>query len=303
MAMVTLRLNNFEPSYSLDWVYTNWEVSTAKNFDRSTLVASSYEDRNNKHSIFFDIPLEPGKKYYARAQIVSSKGAHKWTNLHTWTHKGYDDIDNIRDMPSAIASPDHVTDSNPQLHIPTGFTIKGKDFACVGDAVHTSTSYWIEDLDGKVVWKNLNNEIMLNNILVDDIILNDGNVYRIKMCYHSSSDDISPISTFTIFVGGTSTDVNLLKVKGSITKKNIALGSNIPVLLYKKEKAKTFSLKVLGYKDKSSYIVVDVSTDLTTTEPKLIIPVGSLRDNEVYVLLGKYDNEDYWRHIITNTYS
>ena len=144
---------------------------------------------------------------------------------------------------------------------------------------------------------------MLNNILVDDIILNDGNVYRIKMCYHSSSDDISPISTFTIFVGGTSTDVNLLKVKGSITKKNIALGSNIPVLLYKKEKANTFSLKVLGYKDKSSYIVVDVSTDLTTTEPKLIIPVGSLRDNEVYVLLGKYDNEDYWRHIITNTYS
>lgn len=303
MAMVTLRLNNVIPSYRLDWIYTNWEVGTKKNFERSSLVASSYEDRNNRQSIFFDIPLEPGKKYYARAQIVSSKGAHKWTNLHVFTHKGYDDIEDLKDMPSMIASPDLTTDSNPKVHIPTGFTIKGKDFSCRGDAVHTSTSYWIEDLDGNVVWKNLKNETILNNILVDDIILNDGNIYRIKMCYHSSSDDTSPIATRTVLIGGSSTDINLLKVKGCITKRNITAGSDIPVILYRRNNANSFSLKVLAYRNQTSYIAVDKSIDLTVREPKITIPVSSLREKEVYVLLGKYDNEDYWRHILCNTYS
>ena len=55
MSMLVLRLKNIDTSNNVDWVYTNWEISTAKNFDRSKLVFSSYEDRINRASIFVEI--------------------------------------------------------------------------------------------------------------------------------------------------------------------------------------------------------------------------------------------------------
>lgn len=302
MSMVTLRLNNIDPSYNLDWIYTNWEVSTAKNFDRSQIVVSSYEDRVNKQAIFFEVELNPGRKYYARAQIVTNKGAHKWTNLNVWTHKGYSDIDNTRDMPSVISSPHPYTDSNPNNHVPTGFTIKCRDFGCIGDAVHTATSYWIEDIEGNVVWKNLRNTVFLNSILVDDVILDDGKIYRAKAMFHSSSDDTSPIATYTFSVGGVTKDGNISKISAVVSKKTAMSNTDAVVHLFPKEGALKIHVRITGYRDQSAFIAMDKEADLTVGDPIITIPRGTVREKEVYIVLCKYDNEDKWCHVIANTY-
>lgn len=53
MSIATLKLNNIDRASNLDWIYTNWELGTARNYEPSSLVATSYRDAINKHSIAF----------------------------------------------------------------------------------------------------------------------------------------------------------------------------------------------------------------------------------------------------------
>lgn len=301
MSMLVLRLKNIDQTRNVDWIYTNWEISTAKNFERSKIIFSSYEDRVNKSSIFVEMTLNPGTKYYARAQVFTNKGAHKWTNLDVWTHKAFDDLENQSDLPSRVNSPDITTDSIVNDHIPTGFYIICKEFAAIGDATHAATSYWIETLDGKVIWKNLLNEISKDKILVNDIILDNSKVYRIKAVFHASSGDTSQIATKTIFVNAKSSDANVIRVSKAILNADFVSPSiECNISPYKNATKVTIRLQAFSNGRGNTAFEKDVS--LTTTPYTFSMPMDKVKRNTIYLVMLKYDIENNWKHIIFNTF-
>ena len=301
MSMLVLRLKNIDTSNNVDWVYTNWEISTAKNFDRSKLVFSSYEDRINRASIFVEMTLNPGTRYYARAQVVTNKGAHKWTNLDVWTHKAFDDVENQSDLPSRVNSPDITTDSDPRDHVATGFYIIPKEFAAIGDATHVATSYWIETLSGKVIWKSLNDEIFKSKILVDNVILDMNTVYRIKAVFHASSGDSSQIATKTIYVGSKSSDANIIRVSKAISHADfISVAVNTTLNTYKN--AKSVRFKLIGFNNGKGDTAFDTTVNYDTAPYTFSMPMEKIKRNTIYLLMLKYDIEGNWKSIVFNTF-
>ncbi len=316
MSIITLRLRNINKARNVDHIYTNWEISTAKNFDRSRLVYANYEDRWNKASLLIDsqnpgvdhegkerekFELTPGTRYYARAQIVTNKGAHEWSNLQTWIHKPFDDVDGQSDLPTRISSPDVYTDSDVMSHLPTGFTIYTRDFSCIGEATHIATSYWIETLDGKIIWKNLYNTISLHKILVKDVMLRSNTVYRVKAVFHASSNDTSQVSTKAIFVTPSVNDTNTLRITKILSKFDTTQG-DIVIPLYKVPKCKSVEIRIFGYIDGNSELAFETTVDLTKTPAELRLSPDLIKRNNVYLLLIKYDINKVWNHITFNTF-
>lgn len=302
MGLVKLIFRNIDQAKDLDWIYTNWEISTARNFDRTKLVFAEYEDHVNKVMKRINIDLIPGKKYYGRAQVVTNKGAHEWVNLDVFTYVANDTTDNETDLPSRISSPDVYTNSDVNNHVPIGFSIKCRDFDCIGDGVHIATSYWIETLDHKVVWSSLYNETFLNEILVDDTILNYGTVYRVKAIFHSSSNDISQVSTRTIYVQNTTIDANALRISEAIKNKNFKNAADLNINLSKILGADSVEIKLQTYVNKSLELVKETTVDLTQSPAVLTLASAGLEAKRVYSLLLKYSNSDIWISKIFNTY-
>ena len=301
MSMLVLRLRNIDTTNNTDWIYTNWEIATAKNFERSKIIFSEYEDRVNKSSKFVEMTLNPGTKYYARAQVVTNKGAHKWTNLDVWTHKAFDDVENQSDLPSRVNSPDITTDSIVNDHVPTGFYIICKEFAAIGDATHAATSYWIETLDGKVVWKNLLNEISKSKILVNDIILDNNKVYRIKAVFHASSGDSSQIATNTIYVNGKSTDANVIRLGKSIVNADF-VSLSIDTTLNPYKNAKEVAIKIMAFNNGRGVTAYETVTKFDTPPYAVSIPMEKVKRNTIYLVMIKYDIENNWKHMVINTF-
>lgn len=302
MGTVKLIFRNIDQAKDLDWIYTNWEISTARNFDRNKLVFAEYEDHVNKVMKRVIIDLIPGQKYYGRAQVVTNKGAHEWVNLDVFTYVANDTTDTETDLPSRISSPDVYTTSDVNHHVPIGFSIKCRDFDCIGDGVHIATSYWIETLDHKVVWSSLRNEIFLNEIFVDDTILNYGNIYRVKAMFHSSSNDVSQVSTRTIYVQDKSNDANALRISEAIKRKNFNNHDDIVLNLSKVIGAETVTIRLQSYVNKSLELVNEQTVDLTQTPAVYRLPAAGLSAKKVYSLLIKYSNSDIWVSKIFNTY-
>lgn len=302
MSIATLKLNNIDRASNLDWIYTNWELGTARNYEPSSLVATSYRDAINKHSIAFHVDLIPGKRYYARAQVVTNKGAHEWSNLKSWIHKAHEDVEVLTDLPSRISSPHITTDSNFKDHLPTGFYILCKDFGSLGEAVHVATSYWIETLKGKVVWKRLRDEINKNKILVDNVILKHNTVYRIKAVFHSSSNNDSQVSTKTIYVSGKSTDANLIRIRAAIMDYDFDSGADLNVKLGKNGSSTSITVRLLAFDNGTSSLAFEKTVELTGTDNRLIVPRTRLEPRSIYLLLITYNNTPSWKHTILNTF-
>ena len=301
MSMLVLRLRNIDTTNNTDWIYTNWEIATAKNFERSKIIFSAYEDRVNKSSKFVEMTLHPGTKYYARAQVVTNKGAHKWTNLDVWTHKAFDDVENQSDLPSRVNSPDITTDSIVNDHVPTGFYIICKEFAAIGDATHAATSYWIETLDGKVVWKNLLNEISKSKILVNDIILDNNKVYRIKAVFHASSGDSSQIATKTIYINGKSSDANVIRISKAVVNADF-VSISIDTTLSPYKNAKEAAIKIMAFNNGRGVTAYETVTKFDTPPYAVSIPMEKIKRNTIYLVMVKYDIENSWKHMVINTF-
>lgn len=302
MSLITLKLKNINRVDPLDWIYSNWEVATSKNFDPSTIVASSYQDRDHKQAIFLEATLIPGKRYYGRVQVVTNKGAHEWSNLDSWIHKAFENADTLTDLPSRISSPDVTTDSPAKEHLPTGFHILCKEFGALGEAVHVATSYWIEDLKGKVIWKRLRDEIQKNRVLVDNVILKSGAVYRVKAVFHSSSGNDSQISTKTIFVDGRSSDTNMLKIRAAIMDYDFNSGANLVIPLSKVKDKDSITVRLLSFDNGTSTLAFEKEVKIGTGNLKLSIPNNKIQSRAIYLLLVKYNNDESWKHTILNTF-
>lgn len=178
-------------------IATDWEI--ASNLSFSDVILKSEADKVNLTSIIFNEVLDPNKKWYARARVLLETGYTIWGNIDVILPADEDDVVNdADDMPTLVAVPQLSTNSNQYNHTPTMFTITASGFMVIGTAGHESTSWFIEDLDGNVIWSNLYNTIYKTSIEVNDILLKTKTVYRIKAIFHSTSGDSSSIASMPI---------------------------------------------------------------------------------------------------------
>lgn len=195
--MVYLSLDSLEILSQEEHLATDWEVSDRADF--SNIVLSSIEDRVNKTNIIFGTNLDPNTKWYARARALLTTGYTELSNIYVFVPETDVVAATGEDIPSRIAIPLITTNSNPKDHELCLFEIYANGFTTLGNATHYATSWWIEDLDGVVIWSSLDNTIYLNKLPIVDVILKPNSVYTIKAMFHSTSNDHSPIGAYSIY--------------------------------------------------------------------------------------------------------
>lgn len=203
--MVILRIKQLDLDNDVDHLATDWEVSDTLNF--SNIVCKSHEDYQHLRGIIFNVTLDPNKKYYARARALTTNGYTIWGNLDVFTVDNTVELDKNEDLPSNVSIPIIRTKNtdgylDPNSHDTTLFKIEVSGFSVVGNAKLDSTSYWIEDIYGNVMWSSAYNTIFKDEISVQDVILKANSVYRVKAMFHGTNNNSSQISTITIRTNG-----------------------------------------------------------------------------------------------------
>lgn len=287
--MVVLRIKDLNLEEGREHLATDWEVS--RTLDFSNIILRSREDRINLKSIVFNEVLDPNFRYYARAAVLLNTGYSAYGNIDVFIPDHINDLNTIQDLPSKVTNPILSSSSSRSKHDSTLFHIYVTGFSSVGNSTHESTSWYIEDIFGKAVWSKLNDKLNKTSVFVDEVILKDSYVYRVRAVFHSSSNDSSQVATMTISVGG-GDEVNLFEfIDHPETEYPIPLTiSNVPGLT-------KVTWEVVS-------MVLDVGQIIwqeETTGNTVIIPGNVLRSASSYILRIKTNITDSWKYIPFNT--
>lgn len=289
--MVKLTIEELALDDQVNHLATDWEVSKTLAFNE--VILRSLADYTNKLSKTFDEVLDPNIKYYARARALLSTGYTSWGNIDIFNSVSINDLSETGDIPTRISAPIITTDSLVSGHSNTMFNIFASGFSVVGGADHSATSWFIEDLNGKIIWQRQKEEIYKQSIPVNDIILESNGIYRIKAMFHSTSNDSSQISTLTIHVIGDD-EIELVSFLDNV---DIAVNNSISIAPI--DEANEISWEILYYNNgltESVWTAKSPTMDVT-------LPANTLSFGNVYLLRIKTDVKNIWKYYIFTTTS
>ena len=266
---------------------TDWIIGTNPTFNKGTIVAQSLNDKVNLRSIRFPIKLDPNERYYAKSRVLLTSGWTMWGNIDVVEVNSLDNLNINIEIPSKVSTPIITTDSDYNVHVPTYFNILVSGYYVVGSATWVATTYFIEDLDGNVVWARERDEINRHSILVNDVTLKLNTVYRIKARFHSSSKDSSQLGTWDILVKATDKIVvneNLLGInKDEETVLSIQKNTGLEEVEWK-----------ILYKDNHLNTLI-WEEKVEGGSNTVVIPKGTMRSGENYILMIKTNlSENQW---------
>lgn len=200
-------------------------------------------------------------------------------------------LTNIANIDKPEFNADAVVESllheiDPEAHDLTLFEIWVDGFEVIGNATLKATSYWIEDSNGDVIWKSLVDRTNRNKIKIQDLILKADRSYRIRVVFHTDSNDASQIATKTIVTKG-SNDINLISYLDQVP-----FNKDIELQLEWVKDMNHIKWEVLQY---SLGIVKSVWKTETTTIVTSI-PKGVLNSNSNYLLRIKSNLSDSYKY-------
>lgn len=274
--------NTKEP---IEILAADWQVATDKTFAPDTIRAQSLNNKTALTSIVMSDSLDPNSKWYGRVRHLLTTGWTEWSNIDVFTPITTDEIISYDDIPTRVANPIITTDSNPAKHDTTLFTITAEGYDVVGNASHVATTYFIEDINGDVIWSNEYDIINKTKFTVKDIVLQSGALYRIKVMFHASSNDTSLISSKTIFVDGGS-EINLSKYLDVIKH-----DEDYEIEVNKLEGVDSLIFEIIAINDNNSLVIWKKETTGENYN-KVIIPKNTLRRDNYYYLRIKTKKED-----------
>ena len=273
--MVIMRLEDLALEEGVEHIATDWQISNREDF--ANIVLQAKKDDVNKTSIVFSETLDPTRKWYGRARCLLTTGYTVWGNLEIFTTDQNDTLESLSDLPSRISVPQVTTTSDKDNHDVTLFDIQATGFEVVGNSTHYATSWIIEDIDGNVQWSSLENSIYKEFISVHDIILNSNAVYRLKVIFHSSSGDLSPIATYSIRTGDSS-DVHLLTYIDDVDP-----AEPLNLKMNQLENVSEVTWKIYGFVNDIAYKMWE-ETISDNNYMSVTVPVNTLNKDEIYLL-------------------
>lgn len=219
--MVVLRINNTD--LPTGWIHsaTDWQVSMSENF--STILVSSMNDSENLTSIVFNNNLELGVKYYGRARMLLNTGFTEWSNIDVFTPKDIDEVALLMDIPSIITTPTLTSNFDLNAHPRKHFTITIENgFNTLGNATHESTSWIIEDNNGKPIWASFDDKVNLLSLNVN-VNLDLNKVYRLHASIKGTNGDSSQYGTISFYVS----DSNVFLLNRNIYRHDMTIDIDI----------------------------------------------------------------------------
>lgn len=298
---VMLIIRELELDDNVNHVATDWEVSDTISFINKVLV--SKEDRINLTSITFPDVLDPSKDWYARARPLLTTGYKAWGNVDVFRPVNVDNIKDYKDLPSRVGTPHLTTDGVQEDHDKTLFNLIATGYDVIGNSIHESTSWYIEDTNGVVIWSRIKDIFNKNTILVNEVILKSNQVYRVKCMFHTSTNDVSDITTYTIKTSGKSDIFVISYLDGLDVTKNIELDINNiegTSLVTWEILSVTKDVSESVWKAKTKYPIVisdpdniepyDPSVTYVNEINKVTVPADTLKEDSNY-LLKVYSNK------------
>ena len=214
--MIISRITDLDLPAGVTHVATDWQIADDLLF--SNIVVESNYDKTNLTYIVFPDKLDPEVKYYGRARVLLSTGYTEWGNIDVFIPKDINEITVDYDFPSLVSLPVISTDSDLNNHKPTMFTITASNYGVVGTGTHTATTWLVTDINDNIVWSSIYD---INNIDTIDFtkrILKENEIYKIKVMFHSSSNDTSQIATKMIHVNKSDPRIILLNDLSTMDK-------------------------------------------------------------------------------------
>lgn len=292
---------------------TDWQVSDKKDF--SNIVCQSLNDTENLLNIVFTDNIEDaGVTLYGRARVLTEAGWSAYNNLDIIQTSTEDDSYNL---PVRISPPRLFTTiyGNLELrkenndisyldHPLTMFYItNNKSYAVIGDSQHIATTWYIEDIDGNVVWKSIRDSINLDTILVDNIILEENKIYVARCILHSDTNDNSDVSSYRF-------STTSIKNKALYTWLNNTM-NNLPDG-YSEGFSITFPIDAdLGskatrytklYQNKDGRLTLVTEINLTDNNRTLTYRAGQIVKDKLYTIFFKTKDTDQYDLITFSTY-
>jgi len=274
-----IRISELDLTPDVTHISTDYQIATDELF--ANIIIESMDDREHLTDIIFDVKLDPEIKYYARARVRLSTGYTAWGNVDIFTPEDINDIELDLDLPTIVAIP-IISLDKPNDNFPLSlFNINVSGFAVNSTAKHISTTYLIETIDGSIVWSSRFNEYNRNSIFVDSIILDKNSVYRIKVMFHSSTGDISQMSTVTV--------KTMSSDKIFIKENLISIDVNEDLIIH------TLPINNMTLSTLSVYVISDTNSfkvfeGTSNSNPGVFtIPAGTLLTNNNYFLTVEVD--------------
>jgi len=239
---VILTLPKIDIPTSLGWVHegTSWIIATDVSFSANSIVAESLEDTNNLTSIVLDVTLQPDVVYYSKCRVFCNKGILE-SDTDITEVKDFIKITNTHPIPSIVNRPT-ITFVNDKKDLPaTLFNMHTTNISTSSNSSHESTSYIIETLDGKAVYSKINSKDDLTSKSFDDVVLEDGRPYTLKVLHTSTSGDTSVFAEEVIIIR----DVSEIESTSTFDNTDVANGFNIvlsPINNFKNMRVKLFAV-------------------------------------------------------------
>lgn len=274
--MVISRITDLDLPTGVTHIATDWQVSDDLLF--SNIVLESNYDQTNLTYIVFPDKLDPEIKYYGRARVLLSTGYTEWGNINVFLPKDINDIAVDHDFPSLVSLPVITTDSVFTNHKPTMFTISAGGYGVIGTGTHTATTWIITDIYDNIVWSSVYDINNIDTIKFTKKVLKENEIYKIKVMFHSSSNDSSQMAIKMLHVNKADPRVILLNDL-SIMNKNID---------------NTLSIKYINLLDQVEWKIVDIVDEYenvvfnstVTTSPKtdVLLPANTLSKDKFYLM-------------------
>jgi len=199
--MVVLYTPKIDLPKTMGWIHeaTSWYLSTSKIFTEANIVKTSLEDKDNLTSVILDYEMKPDTIYYAKARIICNKSIFE-SEVGIIKTNDFIKIAFDYPIPSMVMTPSVQLDFDHKNMPNSLFTVRTSKMSTTSNGKHEYTSYIIETLDGEPVFSELINKDDLTHKLMDDVILESGRSYILKVAHKSTSNDQSDFAqqVFTV---------------------------------------------------------------------------------------------------------
>ena len=221
---VILTLPKLDIPTTLGWKHegSSWYIATDVSFSDSSIVAKSVEDTKNLTSIVFDVTLQPDVVYYSKVRVFCNKGIIE-SDVDITEVKDFIKITNTHPIPSIVNRPTITFVDNKKDLPATLFDISTTAISTSSNSKHESTSYLIETLDGEAVYSKLNTKDELTRKSFNDVVLEDGRPYVLRVMHTSTSGDTSVFAEEVIVVK----DVSEINISSTLDNVDVGNGFNV----------------------------------------------------------------------------
>jgi len=294
--MVVSRLISLDLNANETHEATDWQIATDEAF--TNVIIDSVEDHVNKTIKYFPDVLDTTVEYYGRARLLLNTGYTEWGNLDIFIPKYINDTDIMTDLPTVVNTPIVTTNSPANAHTLAIFNIATSPFVTGGNATHESTTWVIEDVEGNVVYKKIRDKYHKTTLVVNDVLLKDSSLYRIKAYHHSSSDDTSYPGTLTIVTGSTTNT----KIVSNINGLNVTVPNIVDVKYYPGTSSVTYEVYSIS-DNEVSLLLNGVTTSGTPGGVyTFTIPANTLVSGLIHIVRVRSDLDTTFETSIFTTY-